>query len=105
MEPALQACAGPDWNRPISQETFLVELKKVAEYVAQLLNEQHVIVAHSENNFDGTGIKRLLCNKFELDKVCLINMPSLYVDLFASINFEYPTYGKSLITIYCKCRH
>lgn len=79
MEPALQSCAGPDWNKPVSQETFLVEFKKVAEYVAELLREQHVIVAHSENTFDGSGIRRLLSNKFELDKVYLINTRLLYM--------------------------
>ncbi|KAJ7978565.1 Calcium-binding EF-hand [Quillaja saponaria] len=51
-----------------SWETLLAEFKKVAEYVAQHLKEQPVIVAHSENTFDGSGIKRLLSNKFELDK-------------------------------------
>jgi hypothetical protein len=28
-----------------------------------------VIVAHTENHYDGSGVKRLLANKFELDKV------------------------------------
>lgn len=37
--------------------------------VANRLKEQPVIVAHSENTFDGSGVKRLLSNKFELDKV------------------------------------
>ena len=47
-----------------------MEFKKLADCVAQRLKEQPVIVAHSENIFDGSGIKRLLSNKFELDKVC-----------------------------------
>ncbi|KAJ7967218.1 Calcium-binding EF-hand [Quillaja saponaria] len=68
VEPALQSCAGNNWDNPVSQETLLAEFKKVAEYVAQHLKEQPVIVAHSENTFDGSGIKRLLSNKFELDK-------------------------------------
>ncbi|PON83398.1 Parvalbumin [Trema orientale] len=78
LEPALQPCAGHDWEKPVSQETFLVEFKKAAESVAQHLKEQPVIVAHSENTFDGTGIKRLLSNKFELDKtlnVAIENVP------------------------------
>ncbi|GAV60296.1 EF_hand_4 domain-containing protein [Cephalotus follicularis] len=68
VEPALQSCLAREYDKPISQETFLVEVKKVAECVAQHLKEQPVIVAHSENTFDGSGIKRLLSNKFELDK-------------------------------------
>ncbi|XP_038705643.1 uncharacterized protein LOC120001402 isoform X2 [Tripterygium wilfordii] len=68
VEPALQSCAGHNHDKPISQETFLVEFKKVAENVAQHLKEQPVIVAHTENTFDGSGIKRLLSNKFELEK-------------------------------------
>ena len=71
VEPALQSCAGQDNDKPPSQETFLVEFKKVTECVAQRLREQPVIVAHSENTFDGSGIKRHLSNKFELDKVWL----------------------------------
>ncbi|KAJ7978564.1 Calcium-binding EF-hand [Quillaja saponaria] len=68
VEPALQSCAANNWDNRVSQETLLAEFKKVAEYVAQHLKEQPVIVAHSENTFDGSGIKRLLSNKFELDK-------------------------------------
>lgn len=69
VEPALESCTGEDLDKPISQETFLVEFKKVAERVAQHLKEQPVIVAHSESTFDGSGIRRLFTNKFELDKV------------------------------------
>lgn len=69
MEPALQSQAGPDWEGLVSQEKFLAEFKKVALRVAEHLREQPVIVAHSENTFDGNGVKRLLSNKFELDKV------------------------------------
>ncbi|KAL5561121.1 hypothetical protein UlMin_030868 [Ulmus minor] len=78
VEPALQSFAGNDWEKPVSQEAFLAEFKKVAEAVAQHLKEQPVIVAHTENTFDGSGIKRLLSNKFELDKtinVALENVP------------------------------
>jgi len=28
---------------------------------------------HSENTFDGSGVKRLLSNKFELDKVYIVD--------------------------------
>ncbi|KAL3539049.1 hypothetical protein ACH5RR_002415 [Cinchona calisaya] len=67
IEPALQSCGGVP-QQPVSQETFVAEFKNVAESLAKLLKEQPVIVAHSENTFDGTGIRRLLSNKFELDK-------------------------------------
>lgn len=69
VEPALQACPNNDQENPMSQETFLIEFKKVIERVVQHLKEQPVIVAHSEHTFDGSGIKRLLSNKFELEKV------------------------------------
>lgn len=69
VEPVLRSCGGHSLNAPVSQEAFLVEFKKVAEAVARRLKEQPVIVAHSENNFDGSGIKRLMSNKFELDKI------------------------------------
>lgn len=58
-----------------------MEFKKVASAVAEHLKEQPVIVAHSENTFDGSGIKRLLSNKFELDKVyfnVVIPLENLY---------------------------
>lgn len=69
IEPALQSCGGVTEQR-VSQETFLVEFKNVAETLVKLLKEQPVIVAHTENTFDGSGIRKLLSNKFELDKVC-----------------------------------
>jgi hypothetical protein len=72
VEPALQSCTGQDHDKPLSQETFLAEFRKVAESVAQHLKEQPVIVAHCENTFDGSGIRRLLSNKFELDKVWIL---------------------------------
>lgn len=72
VEPALDSCTVDSYKETcISQYIFLVEFKKVSETVAQHLKEQPVIVAHSENTFDGNGIKRLLSNKFELDKVYL----------------------------------
>lgn len=68
LEPALESL-GDGLEQQVSQEIFLVEFKKAAESVVQLLHEQPAIVAHSENTFDGSGIKRLLSNKFELEKV------------------------------------
>uniref|UniRef100_A0A7N0U556 EF-hand domain-containing protein n=1 Tax=Kalanchoe fedtschenkoi TaxID=63787 RepID=A0A7N0U556_KALFE len=68
VEPALQHCAGLDIQQLITQDIFLDQFKKAAEFIAQRLKEQPVIVAHSENTFDGSGVRRLLSNKFELDK-------------------------------------
>ncbi|TXG64721.1 hypothetical protein EZV62_011715 [Acer yangbiense] len=79
VEPAMQSCAiNEQDDKPITQETFLVAFKKLADCVAQRLQEQPVIVAHSENTFNGNGINRLLSNKFELDKAmnaALENVP------------------------------
>jgi len=69
VEPALLSQGRSGLDKPVSQETFLEEFKVVALGVASRLKEQPVIVAHSENTFDGSGVKRLLSNKFELDKV------------------------------------
>ncbi|KAJ4833308.1 hypothetical protein Tsubulata_004336 [Turnera subulata] len=89
VEPALQSCAGQDHEKPITQETFLEEFKKVAEYVAHRLKEQPVIVAHSENTFDGSGIKRLLANKFELDKTLNAAMENVPKDRNGKMSKDY----------------
>ncbi|KAK6136665.1 hypothetical protein DH2020_029609 [Rehmannia glutinosa] len=68
LEPALESVGGAI-EQPVSQETFLAEFKRAAENVVQLLKDQPAIVAHSQNTFDGSGVKRLLSNKFELEKV------------------------------------
>ncbi|KAK8625139.1 hypothetical protein V6N13_090017 [Hibiscus sabdariffa] len=78
VEPALKSWDGYDRGVPVSKIAFLEEFKNVAKLVARNLKEEPVIVAHSENTFDGSGIKRLLSNKFELDKslnVALANVP------------------------------
>ncbi|KAG9443004.1 hypothetical protein H6P81_018858 [Aristolochia fimbriata] len=69
VEPALESCGVDRYQRPISQETFLEVFHKVLANISQQLKERPVIVAHSENTFDGSGIRRLLSNKFELDKL------------------------------------
>ncbi|KVI04109.1 Calcium-binding EF-hand [Cynara cardunculus var. scolymus] len=69
VDKGMPPSCGVGQDQPVSQDTFLVEFRKVAETVAQRLKEQPVIVAHSENTFDGTGIRRLLSNKFELEKM------------------------------------
>ena len=85
VEPALLSQAGSDWDKPVSnQETFLEEFKKVALSVADRLKEQPVIVAHSENTFDGSGVKRLLSNKFEFDKVLFYYMFIRNIYLYSS---------------------
>ncbi|XWS55043.1 hypothetical protein CRYUN_Cryun10bG0141100 [Craigia yunnanensis] len=91
VEPALQSWDGQgnDQEKPLSQETFLEEFKKVAERVAQNLKEQPVIVAHSENTFDGSGIKRLLSNKFELDKSLNTALENVPKDSNGKISNEY----------------
>ncbi|KDP27600.1 hypothetical protein JCGZ_19605 [Jatropha curcas] len=98
VEPALQSCTGQDYDdKLISQETFLIEFKKVAERVAQRLKEQPVIVAHSENIFDGSGIKRLLSNKFELDKTLNTAMENVPKDRNGKIAKEYLSVALDLV--------
>ncbi|KAK9287070.1 hypothetical protein L1049_015479 [Liquidambar formosana] len=89
VEPALQSCGSQNYGQPISQETFLVEFKKVADSVAQHLKDQPVIVAHSENTFDGSGIKRLLSNKFELDKTLEAALNTVPTDRNGKMSKEY----------------
>ncbi|KAK9108729.1 hypothetical protein Sjap_016789 [Stephania japonica] len=68
IEPILQSCPESALEQPFSQDVFLNKFKQIVERVVHKLQEQPVIVAHSEQTFDGSGIKRLLSNKFELDK-------------------------------------
>ena len=68
LEPALEPW-GDSLDETVSQETFVAGFKQASENAARLLKEQPAIVAHSQNTFDGSGIRRLLSNKFELDKV------------------------------------
>ncbi|KAK6916673.1 hypothetical protein RJ641_019534 [Dillenia turbinata] len=85
VEPAL----GEYHEQPVSQETFLMEFKKVAQSLAQHLKEHPVIVGHSENNFDGSGIKRLLSNKFELEKTLEAAIKTVPRDRSGKISKEY----------------
>ncbi|XP_042519482.1 uncharacterized protein LOC122093260 [Macadamia integrifolia] len=89
VEPTLQSCAINDQEGVNSQEAFIEEFKKVAESLAQRLKEQPVIVAHSENTFDGSGIKRLLSNKFELDKCLDAAVKGLPKDRHHEVSKEY----------------
>lgn len=69
IEPVLQTLSSNQLEQTACQETFLDEFKKLVKGITHRLQEYPVIVAHSENTFDGSGIKRLLSNKFELDKL------------------------------------
>lgn len=90
VDPVLHSFAGQDYEQqPISQETFLEKFKEVLERVAQRLQEQPVIVAHSENTFEGSGIKRLLSNKFEVDKTLDAALQTVPKDRNGKISKEY----------------
>jgi hypothetical protein len=69
VEPALQELSANQLDQPVSQEVFFQEFRKFLGIMALRLQQHPVIVAHTENTFDGSGIRRLLSNKFELDKV------------------------------------
>ncbi|THU66405.1 hypothetical protein C4D60_Mb05t13800 [Musa balbisiana] len=68
VEPSFQSFSSDLLEQPASQD-ILENFKKLLGNVIRRLQEHPVIVAHSENTFDGSGIKRLLLNKFELDKL------------------------------------
>ncbi|KAM7264912.1 hypothetical protein ACFE04_002595 [Oxalis oulophora] len=90
VETALQSCATiHEQEKPVSQETFLIEFKKVANCIARRLKEQPVIVAHSENTFEGSAIKRLLSNKFELDKTLNTALETVPRDRSGKISKQY----------------
>lgn len=72
VEPALQQLPADDQleqQQPASRDDLFQQLKKLLGAIADRLQEQPVIVAHTENHYDGSGVNRLLANKFELDKL------------------------------------
>ncbi|CAN6307281.1 unnamed protein product [Urochloa humidicola] len=69
IEPALQQLPADQLEQPASRDGFFQQLKMLLGAVADRLQEQPVIVAHTENTYDGSGVKGLLANKFELDKL------------------------------------
>ncbi|TVU17557.1 hypothetical protein EJB05_07335 [Eragrostis curvula] len=69
IEQALLQLPADQLDRPASRDGFFEQLKKLLGAIAERLQEQPVIVAHTEHTYDGSGIKRLLANKFELDKL------------------------------------
>ncbi|XP_051132983.1 uncharacterized protein LOC127252722 isoform X2 [Andrographis paniculata] len=64
VEPSMEFLEDED----VSQGAFLAGFSRAAERLARRLKEQPATVAHSQNVFDGSGIKRLLSNKAELDQ-------------------------------------
>ncbi|KAL2937257.1 putative acetylcholine regulator unc-18 [Bienertia sinuspersici] len=92
VQPALESCTQDctdDQQLSSSQETFLEEFKKVLEKIVERLKEQPVIVAHTENTYDGSAIKNLLANKFETDKVLNSVLETLPRDKHGRISKEY----------------
>ncbi|KAF5199057.1 Calcium-binding ef-hand family protein [Thalictrum thalictroides] len=89
VEPSLQCVVKHDGEYPITQEMLFEQFKKVAERLAQLLNEQPVIVAHSEQTFDGSGIRRLLSNSFEINKILEGTLRDLPKDQNGKVSKEY----------------
>ncbi|MQM21820.1 hypothetical protein Taro_054866 [Colocasia esculenta] len=89
IQPALQSLSAHQLHQSVSQGTFLKELKKVLDDVAKRLKEHPVIVAHSENTFDGSCIRRLLSNKFELDKLLSVAWKELPKDHNQKVPKEY----------------
>lgn len=69
VEPALQQLPADQLEQTASRDDLSQQLKKLLGAIADRLQEQPVIVAHTENYYDGSGVKRLLDNKFELDKL------------------------------------
>ncbi|CAL4938531.1 unnamed protein product [Urochloa decumbens] len=69
IEPALQQLPADQLEQPATRDGFFRQLKELLGAVADRLQEHPVIVAHTENTYDGSGVRRLLANKFELDKL------------------------------------
>lgn len=88
VEPSVDSL-GPALQQPVSQETFLSEFKRTVDYMVQLLKEQPAIVAHSQNTFDGSGARRLLSNKFELEKALDSAINSIPKEQNGKISKEY----------------
>ncbi|PUZ39644.1 hypothetical protein GQ55_9G346400 [Panicum hallii var. hallii] len=70
VEPAMQQLGTDQLDQPVSQEAFFHDFKKLLSIITRRLQQHPVIVAHTEKTFEGSGIKRLLSNKFEFDKRC-----------------------------------
>lgn len=88
VEPALQTISNQQ-AFVCDEDVFFAEFKKAAESIADRLKEQPVIVAHTENTFEGSGIRRLLANNFELEKVLNTAIGSLPRDRHGKMSKEY----------------
>lgn len=89
LESCIQDCKYDQQQLESSQDTFLEELKKVLKNIAERLKEQPVIVAHTENTYDGSAIKNLLANKFETDKVLNAVLETIPRDKNGRLSKEY----------------
>jgi len=69
IEPAMLELRADQLDQPASQEVFFQEFKKLLGIIIQRLQQHPVIVAHTDNTFDGSGIRKLLSNKFELEQL------------------------------------
>ncbi|XP_020596674.1 uncharacterized protein LOC110036543 [Phalaenopsis equestris] len=69
VDPALQVLSVDQLEQSASEENFLKEFKTFICDIIKRLQEQPIIVAHTEKTFDGGGIRRLLSNNMELDKL------------------------------------
>uniref|UniRef100_A0ACD5YKU9 Uncharacterized protein n=1 Tax=Avena sativa TaxID=4498 RepID=A0ACD5YKU9_AVESA len=83
IEPALQELSSADQlDRPASQEAFFQEFRKYLGIIARRLQERPVIVAHSENTFDGAGVRKILSNKSEFDNVYVYVYVYIYIYIY-----------------------
>ncbi|KAF3794920.1 hypothetical protein EJ110_NYTH04603 [Nymphaea thermarum] len=89
VEPSLQLSDLPRDEGPISQEIFIESLKKVLGNVVAKLKDQPVIVAHSEKIFDGSGIKRLFSDNYQMDQAIDSAWKSLPKDQEGQLSREY----------------
>ncbi|KAK9677597.1 hypothetical protein RND81_11G154400 [Saponaria officinalis] len=90
IEPALTTLAESASNeKPVSQETFVKAFKDTLAKIVERLKEQPVIVAHTENTYDGSTIKSLLANKFETDKVLDAAVGAIPKDKHGKLSKDY----------------
>ncbi|KAL9244885.1 hypothetical protein vseg_018602 [Gypsophila vaccaria] len=90
IEPALKTLEESESNeKPVSQGTFLKTFKDTLAKIVERLKEQPVIVAHTENTYDGSAIKALLANKFETDKVLDAAIGAIPRDKHGKLSKEY----------------
>ncbi|GAB2291990.1 hypothetical protein Dimus_026238 [Dionaea muscipula] len=92
VEPAMiQACSNQLQHDqlPVTQDQFLKQFKNVAENIVGRLKEQPVIVAHTQKTFEGSSIRRLLANKFELEKAINGAIETLPRDQHGQLSKEY----------------